>query len=89
MPLPKKEWRVQTVRLECCHDSKPLSARESGWRPRGCNSAFHGRQAAFQPFSHTNIGEMWGDQFRLHRFQKQLGCVKKAQKMAKDAGFSP
>lgn len=39
--------------------------------------------------SATQIGEMWGDQFRLHRFQKQLGCVKKAQKMAKDAGFSP
>jgi hypothetical protein len=35
------------------------------------------------------LAEMWRDQVRLYRYEKQLKCVQKAEKMAEAAGFSP
>jgi hypothetical protein len=35
------------------------------------------------------LAEMWRDQVRLYRYERQLKCVEKAEKMAKDAGFKP
>jgi Abortive infection alpha len=35
------------------------------------------------------LAEMWRDQVRLYRYERQLKCVEKAEKMAKDAGFAP
>jgi hypothetical protein len=35
------------------------------------------------------LAEMWRDQVRLYRYERQLKCVEKAEKMAKDAGFTP
>src|SRR5580704_10654851 len=35
------------------------------------------------------LAEMWRDKVRLYRYERQLKCVEKAEKMAKDAGFTP
>jgi Abortive infection alpha len=35
------------------------------------------------------LAEMWRDQVRLYRWERQVKCVEKAEKMAKDAGFTP
>src|ERR1035438_1132003 len=35
------------------------------------------------------LAEMWRDQVRLYRYERQLKCVEKAEKMAHDAGFTP
>ena len=35
------------------------------------------------------VAEMMRDRVRLYRYERQLACVKKAEKMAKDAGFQP
>jgi hypothetical protein len=35
------------------------------------------------------LAEMWKDQIRLYRYERQLKCVEKAEKMAQDAGFTP
>jgi hypothetical protein len=35
------------------------------------------------------VAERIHDSVRLYRFGRQLGCLKKAEKMAKDAGFTP
>src|SRR6266576_1569244 len=35
------------------------------------------------------LAEMWRDQVRLYRYERQLKCVEKAERMAKDAGFTP
>jgi hypothetical protein len=35
------------------------------------------------------LAEMWRDQVRLYRYERQLKCVQKAEKMAEDAGFTP
>src|ERR1022692_735097 len=35
------------------------------------------------------LAEMWRDQVRLYRYERQLKCVEKAEKMAQDAGFTP
>src|SRR5580658_3981492 len=35
------------------------------------------------------LAEMWRDQIRLYRYGRQIKCVEKAEKMAKDAGFTP
>src|SRR5260370_21548676 len=35
------------------------------------------------------LAEMWKDQVRLYRYERQVKCVEKAEKMAKDAGFTP
>ena len=35
------------------------------------------------------LAEMWRDQVRLYRYQRQLKCVQKAERMAEDAGFTP
>lgn len=35
------------------------------------------------------LAEMWKDQIRLYRYERQLKCVEKAEKMCKDAGFTP
>jgi hypothetical protein len=35
------------------------------------------------------LAEMWKDQVRLYRYERQLKCVEKAERMAKDAGFTP
>jgi hypothetical protein len=35
------------------------------------------------------LAEMWRDQVRLYRYERQLKCVEKAEKMATDAGFTP
>lgn len=35
------------------------------------------------------LAEMWRDQVRLYRYEKQLKCVRKAEKMAEAAGFTP
>jgi hypothetical protein len=35
------------------------------------------------------VAEMWRDQIRLYRYERQLKCVEKAERMAKDAGFTP
>src|SRR5437667_5924098 len=35
------------------------------------------------------FAEMWRDQVRLYRYERQLKCVEKAERMAQDAGFTP
>lgn len=35
------------------------------------------------------LAEMWRDRIRLYGYEKQLKCVKKAEEMAKEAGFNP
>src|ERR1700733_2109969 len=35
------------------------------------------------------LAEMWRDQVRLYRYERQVKCIEKAEKMAADAGFSP
>lgn len=35
------------------------------------------------------LAEMWRDQVRLYRYERQLKCVQKAEKMAQEAGFVP
>jgi hypothetical protein len=35
------------------------------------------------------LAEMWRDQVRLYRYERQLKCVENAEKMALDAGFTP
>lgn len=35
------------------------------------------------------VAEMWKDQVRLYRFGNQLKCVKKAERMCQDAGYTP
>jgi hypothetical protein len=35
------------------------------------------------------LAEMWKDQIRLYRYERQVKCVKKAESMARDAGFTP
>src|SRR5215469_9244286 len=35
------------------------------------------------------LAEMLRDQVRLYRYERQLKCLEKAKKMAKDAGFRP
>ena len=35
------------------------------------------------------LAEMWRDQVRLYRYERQVKCVQKAEKMAEDAGFTP
>jgi hypothetical protein len=37
----------------------------------------------------AEIGERFRDDIRLYRYVRQLQCLKKAEKMAKDAGFTP
>jgi hypothetical protein len=37
----------------------------------------------------AEIGERFRDDVRLYRYGRQLECLKKAEKMAKDAGFTP
>jgi hypothetical protein len=35
------------------------------------------------------LAEMWRDQVRMYRYKRQLSCVRKAEKMAHEAGFTP
>src|ERR1700756_188385 len=35
------------------------------------------------------VAEMWKDQVRMYRYERQLKCVEKAERMATEAGFSP
>jgi hypothetical protein len=35
------------------------------------------------------LAEMWRDQVRLYRYERQLKCVQKAERMAQEAGFTP
>jgi hypothetical protein len=35
------------------------------------------------------LAEMWRDQIRLYRYERQLKCVQKAERMAQEAGFTP
>src|SRR5580700_489102 len=35
------------------------------------------------------LAEMWRDQVRMYRYERQLKCVEKAEKMAEEAGFTP
>ena len=35
------------------------------------------------------LAELWRDQVRLYRYERQLKCVAKAEKMAQEAGFTP
>jgi hypothetical protein len=35
------------------------------------------------------VAEMWRDQVRLYRYERQLKCVEKAERMAREAGFTP
>src|SRR2546426_10236961 len=35
------------------------------------------------------LAEMWRDQVRLYRYERQLKCVEKAERMAQEAGFTP
>lgn len=35
------------------------------------------------------LAEMWRDQVRLYRYDRQLKCVQKAERMAQEAGFTP
>lgn len=35
------------------------------------------------------LAEMWRDQVRMYRYERQLKCVKKAERMAEEAGFTP
>src|ERR1035438_1561947 len=37
----------------------------------------------------AEIAERFQDQVRLYRYRRQLECLRKAEKMAKDAGFTP
>src|ERR1017187_1785827 len=37
----------------------------------------------------AEIAERFRDDVRLYRFGRQLACLKKAEQMAKDAGFTP
>ena len=37
----------------------------------------------------AEIAERFRDDIRLYRFARELSCLKKAEKMAKDAGFTP
>jgi hypothetical protein len=35
------------------------------------------------------LAEMWRDQVRMYRYERQLKCVEKAEKMAEEVGFTP
>lgn len=35
------------------------------------------------------LAEMWRDQVRIYRYERQLKCVQKAERMAEAAGFTP
>src|SRR6266849_3468903 len=35
------------------------------------------------------LAEMWRDQVRMYRYERQLKCVQKAERMAEEAGFTP
>src|SRR5437879_4763381 len=35
------------------------------------------------------LAEMWRDQVRLYRYERQLKCVEKAEQMAQEAGYTP
>jgi hypothetical protein len=35
------------------------------------------------------LAEMWRDQVRMYRYERQLKCVEKAERMAQEAGFTP
>jgi hypothetical protein len=35
------------------------------------------------------LAEMWRDQVRLYRYERQLKCIEKAERMAQEAGFTP
>ena len=35
------------------------------------------------------LADLWKDQVRLYRFERQLKCVEKAERMAQEAGFTP
>jgi hypothetical protein len=35
------------------------------------------------------LAEMWRDQIRVYRYERQLKCVEKAERMAQEAGFTP
>src|SRR6266446_911734 len=35
------------------------------------------------------LAEMWRDQVRLYRYERQVKCVEKAERMAQEAGFTP
>src|SRR3981189_3837933 len=35
------------------------------------------------------LAEVWRDQVRMYRYERQLKCVEKAERMAQEAGFTP
>src|SRR3984957_1167260 len=35
------------------------------------------------------LAEMWRDQVRLYRYERQIECLKKAERMVEEAGFTP
>lgn len=35
------------------------------------------------------VAEMWKDQIRMYRYERQIKCVEKAERMAEEAGFTP
>lgn len=35
------------------------------------------------------VAEMWRDKVRLYRYERQLKCVEKAERMAQEAGYAP
>src|SRR5579863_8584204 len=35
------------------------------------------------------LAEMWRDKVRMYRYERQLKCVQKAERMATEAGFTP
>src|SRR6266567_1648626 len=35
------------------------------------------------------LAEIWRDQVRMYRYERQLKCVEKAERMAQEAGFTP
>src|ERR1700733_524274 len=35
------------------------------------------------------VAAMWADKVRLYRYERQLKCVEKAEKIAQEAGFTP
>lgn len=35
------------------------------------------------------VAEMWRDQVRLYRYERQLKCIQKVEKMAQEAGLTP
>ena len=37
----------------------------------------------------AELAERWCDTVRLYRYERQLSCLRKAEKMARDAGFTP